>query len=71
MALSLLQAFSELIVVVKVWEIQKLRDEELNTREIDKTFAQVEVELDYWLEKSKIRKYSLSDKFFRKLLTKK
>ncbi len=71
LALSLLQAFSELIVVVKVWEIQKLRDEELNTREIDKTFAQVEVELDYWLEKSKIRKYSLSDKFFRKLLTKK
>lgn len=69
--LSLLQAFSELVLIVKVWEIQKFRDNEIPPKALNDTFAKAEFELDYWLQNKKIRKYSLSERFLKKLLAKK
>lgn len=69
--LSLLQAFSELVLVVKVWEIQKFRDSEIPPKALNDTFAKAEFELDYWLQNKKIRKYSLSERFLKKLFAKK
>ncbi len=68
LVLSCLQAFSELVLVVKVWEIQKFRDEEINKKTLDDTFKRAEFEQDHWLASKKIRKYSLSDRLLRKLL---
>lgn len=68
LVLSSLQAFSELVLIVKVWEIQKFRDEEINHKTLDDTFKRTEAELDHWLANKKIRKYSLSDRILRKLL---
>jgi len=71
LALSLLQGFSELVLVAKVWEIQKFQEVPLNPTELNNAFSRAEYELDYWLQNTKIRKYSLPGRFFKKLLSKK
>jgi|SRR3989338_8814890 len=67
LVLALLQAFSEMIVVVRVWEAQGFKNVGLGKTELDQTFAKAEYELDYWMQQSRVRRYSLPQKFLRKL----
>ncbi len=68
LALALLQALSEMVVVIKVWEVQGFKNEGLGKTELDQAFAKAEYEMDYWMQQSGIRKYGLSQRFLRKLI---
>lgn len=67
LALSLLQAFSELCVYLKIWEKEKFYEAELPDEEFEKEVARVEYEIDHWLIAKKMRKPNLFSRFFRKL----
>lgn len=71
LALALLQAFSELIVIIRVWEIRRFKDSSLSVQALGSEFERAEYELSHWLQQSGIRKYGLPTRFLRKLITKK
>ncbi|MCS7092747.1 MAG: glycosyltransferase family 2 protein, partial [Patescibacteria group bacterium] len=48
LALSLLQAFSEFIVYLKVWQNQKFKQEQLSLQELEQVFREVKSEKNYW-----------------------
>jgi len=56
LALSLLQAFSFLAVYLKVWEIEKFKQQELNLKELEIIKNKGGEELNYWFKKSGFRK---------------
>lgn len=56
LALSLLQAFSFLIMYLKVWEIEKFTQKQLDLKEIKTLKNQTGKEVDYWFKYSNLSK---------------
>jgi len=48
LALSFLQAFYELVVYLKIWQIEKFKDETLSLKEITNEIKKVKKEFNYW-----------------------
>lgn len=48
LALSLLQAFSELILILKVWQAEKFKEKEPGIRSVIKEMKKFESEVHYW-----------------------
>ena len=67
LALSLLQAYSELLVYLKVWELNKFKTSNLELSELEKEFLEAEGELDHWLVTKGFRRPSIFTKVLRKL----
>ena len=65
LALSLLQAFSFLIVYLRLWEMQQFKPKELKFEELKDVSKQANQELDYWLKQG-----NLSSNPFKRLLQK-
>lgn len=56
LVLSLLQAFSFLIVYLKVWENSSYKEASLDLAEIEKEKNQAGKQINYWMKKSKVSK---------------
>lgn len=56
LALGLLQAFSELIVYLRLWEVEKFKDQALNLKDITELSKKQSKEIDYWLKYSNLSK---------------
>lgn len=68
LALSLLQAFSELAIYLKVWQKEKFKDRDLKLEEVVDLFQDQEKELHYWESDAFINEGgSLYDRIRRKL----
>lgn len=68
LALSLLQAFSELVIYLKVWQKEKFKDRDLKLDEVITLFQDQEKELHYWESDAFINEGgSLYDRIRRKL----
>ena len=74
LALSLLQATSELIVYLKVWQAEKFMEQAISVKEIDNEFGSLIKEVKWWISDTKIKSKgffaSLPDKISRKFLNK-
>lgn len=53
LALSLLQAFSFLVVYLKLWEMSGFKQEDINLQEIEEQKSKAGEALDYWIKKSR------------------
>lgn len=53
LALSLLQAFSFLVVYLKLWEMSGFKQEDINLQEIEEQKSKAGEGLDYWIKKSR------------------
>ncbi|MCL4366981.1 glycosyltransferase family 2 protein [Patescibacteria group bacterium] len=49
LALSLLQAFSFVVVYLKLWEIYKFREEEISVEQVNQEMKQIAHDFRYWL----------------------
>ena len=71
LAISLLQAFSEIILYMKVWQEEKFMEQSITTREVTIELGKTKKELDWWLTeigiKSKDFLSSLPLRIMRKL----
>ena len=67
LALSLLQAYSELMVYLKIWEMGKFKTIILDTPEIENEFTKVQAELDHWLVVKRMRRPTVLVKILSKL----
>lgn len=67
--LCLLQAFSELVVYAKVWELQKFGQVPLKRSEIGQVALGAGGEVEHWLVQSGMRRISLPKRVLRKLLS--
>jgi glycosyltransferase involved in cell wall biosynthesis len=56
LALSLLQAFSHLVMVLKVWELKEFEKKNLNFEDVKTTFKDSGVEVAYWLKYGNLSK---------------
>ena len=54
LVLSLLQSFSELVVYLKVWQVEGFKDECFDLENLDNSLAKVEKDLNYWRADAKI-----------------
>lgn len=74
LALSLLQAFSELTTYLKVWQAEKFMEQAISVGEIDSEFGFLMKEAKWWISDTKIKTKgffaSLPDKISRKFLSK-
>ena len=61
----LLQAFSELVLYVKIWEKQGMKDQNISRDSLEEKFFHSGKEITYWIKKSRPSK-SFFDKFLRK-----
>lgn len=64
LALSLLQAFSELTVYLKIWQIEKFNQKELDLRDVNSLMRDEEKELHFWQGDSQ---YKESGKFMDRI----
>lgn len=64
LSLSLLQAFSELVVYIKLWQKQNFKKRKLDLMGVESEFSKSVKEISWWLEESKIR---TSKNFFNKI----
>ncbi|MBI2066325.1 glycosyltransferase family 2 protein [Candidatus Woesebacteria bacterium] len=55
LALSLLQAFSELIVYLKVWQAEKFLEQAISTKEIEAEMRRTFKETNWWLKEISIK----------------
>ena len=55
LTLSLLQAFSELILYIKVWQSEKFLPQATTPQEVEREFRQVTEEIDWWLTETAIK----------------
>jgi (heptosyl)LPS beta-1,4-glucosyltransferase len=67
LALSLLQAFSELVVYARVWEHNKFEDINFSNKAFAKEVERAEDELAYWLDHSGVKRMNLVQKLLRKI----
>lgn len=68
LALSLLQAFSELILYLKIWQKEKFVGEELKLNEIIKVLRDEEKDIHYWQNDAVYKKTgNITDRIRRKL----
>ena len=68
LAVCMLQAFSELILYLKVWELEKFKVTPLDPSELENQITAAEGEVDYWLIKKRMKRPSASWRIFGKLL---
>jgi len=66
LALAMLQAFSELILYLKIWELEKFKVSKLSSAEVENRFTDIESELDFWLIKARMRQPD----YLKKLISK-
>ncbi len=66
LALSFLQAFSSLVMYLKLWEIDKFRKEDINFFDLENQKNRSSEAINYWLKKT-----GRSGNFFKKFLGKK
>ncbi|MBI2268182.1 MAG: glycosyltransferase family 2 protein [Candidatus Blackburnbacteria bacterium] len=69
LVLGILQAFSEAVVCVRVWEIQKFRDMPIKDEDLNKELNKIALEFDHWLIQTGMKTYTLTNRFLRKLLS--
>ncbi len=55
LVLSLMQAFSELVVYVKLWQKKNFKKQKLNIKDVEPEFTKSYEELNWWFGESKIR----------------
>ncbi len=55
LALSLLQALSELVLYLKIWQIEKFEDKELKINDVMKELDKTKKEFNYWENDTKVR----------------
>lgn len=67
LVLCILQAFSEFVVHVKVWEMDRFKEIPLAEREIESEITKIEGELDYWLERTGMRSRRVFTRILRKI----
>lgn len=67
LALALLQAFSEIVVYIKVWEHEKFKEESLTQKEVAQQILQAQKEIGHWMEKAGIQKRSIVSRVLQKL----
>lgn len=68
MALSCLQAFSELVLYLKIWQAEKFREERTDVREVIETMRDVESDVHYWQADTLLREGGgLAQRLKRKL----
>lgn len=70
LALCLLQAFSELVLYLKVWEQEKFKMINLDSAEIENEITNAQREIDHWLVAKRMRRPSASWRIFTKVLRK-
>lgn len=66
--LAVLQALSEAVVYIKVWEQEKFKGEEVRESEIEEMATEAEAQLDYWLVVKKFRHPGVFKRALRRLL---
>ena len=59
LGLSLLQAFSFLVLYLKLWELKEFKDETINLKEFEEVSKKVGQDVDYWLKTSRLSKNPL------------
>ena len=69
LALSLLQGFSFLIMYLKVWEIEKFVDQEIELKELKALKNKMGFEVDYWFKYGTLSK-NLFKRFFQRVKNK-
>lgn len=57
LALSLLQAFSELVLYLKIWEIQKFEKQKLTLKEVVSEIEKSQSEINFWKANALVEKY--------------
>lgn len=67
LALSLLQAFTEVLIYLKVWEMEKFKEEHLSEQELENEFSRIEYELNHWLVAKHMRRPTIFTKLLRRL----
>ncbi|QQG42199.1 MAG: glycosyltransferase family 2 protein [Candidatus Woesebacteria bacterium] len=68
LSLSLLQAFSELVMYLKIWQNEKFMEKDLNISEVNLLMRDEEKELHYWQGDSQFKESGkLTDRIRRKL----
>jgi (heptosyl)LPS beta-1,4-glucosyltransferase len=74
LALSLLQAFSEVITFLKVWQSEKFLEQGITLAEVEKELKEVIKDTNWWIADANIKEKgflaSIPDKISRKLLSK-
>lgn len=68
LALSLLQFVSEVVLYLKVWELEKFKEISFTSNEVEKEMVNAEKQVDHWLIASGMRRPSVLNKAIRKLL---
>lgn len=66
LALSLLQAFSFLVMYLKTWEKEKFKEEQINLSDLKKLSGQAGEEINYWFKYGNLSKNPVK-KFFQKV----
>jgi len=67
-ALALLQALSEAVIYIKVWERGKFKEEEVKEPDIENVITEAEAQIDHWLVAKKFRHPGVVGRALRKLL---
>jgi len=70
LAISLLQAFSETILYMKVWQEEKFLEQSISSEEITMELTKTKKELDWWLTDIAIKSKDTFSSFFLRLLRK-
>lgn len=68
LVLAILQAFSEALVLIKVWEAERFRVIDVPTEKLGSEFLKAGKDTSYWLDKSGVRKKNIFAKIISKLL---
>lgn len=66
-ALSMLQAFSETLVLLKVWEMYKFEEHNISIKDIENSHLYYNNVINYWIKEEKIKR---EPNQFRKVITK-
>lgn len=67
LALALLQAFSEFVTHLKVWELEKFKVTPLDPAELENELTAGEDKLDHWLVKRRMRKPGIFTKLLHRI----
>lgn len=67
LALSFLQAFYELVVILKVWEVNQFRQEKIELKEVEEEFKKGFGNWKWWKEEEKIKqaKSKIEESFYK------
>jgi len=68
LALAMLQSFSELVVEIKIWELSKFPERELNVTDVSRELKRAQREINYWTADTLVKHGgNIADKIKRKL----